>query len=196
MRAASLHDFTAAALPDPWTVLGRRLRPFCLGHALALERLRNPLYVGGSTPTRGHLLSAILICSSPAGWQGLNRSLTWYERWWLFRAQLTLRLAPRLVLLKAALLRGYMEAATETIPERWEPAEEGAHPAPSAVPPMVGLWLDLRAAGYSDTEALNLPLGLALWLTLASAAESGRVDLVTEHDTRLAELAATLASAN
>jgi len=61
--AASYHD---AAFPEPWQVLGLRLRPFSLGHYLKLRRL-GCAFVADDTQraTIGDLLLGVIVCSMP-----------------------------------------------------------------------------------------------------------------------------------
>jgi hypothetical protein len=54
--------YHAAALPEPFTILGLRLKPYSLGHHLLLHRIESP-FVSGVTPTYDDLALAVLICS-------------------------------------------------------------------------------------------------------------------------------------
>ena len=55
-------DYLSALYPDEHRVLGLRLHPFTLGHALLLERLENPFLVGGRLPGLGDLRLALALC--------------------------------------------------------------------------------------------------------------------------------------
>lgn len=57
-------SYVDAAVPEPFTVLGLRLRPLSIGHILLLHRLESPFVVADSPPiTIGDLAIACLICS-------------------------------------------------------------------------------------------------------------------------------------
>ena len=192
MRAATFPSFTQAVLPDPFVVFGRRLAPFSLGHAMLLTRLANPLIVGGARPTRAQLIQALVICSRPVNIDNPLGPLPLSLRSWAARISVLLRFRPSLLASRAAMFLAYVEAATEQRPERWlqGPATDASdHPSTERIPAMVGLWLDLLRLGFTHGEAFNLPLGFAIWAVMADAADRGQVDLVTEADERLYQMA-------
>lgn len=55
-------DFFTAAIPEPVTILGVRLRAFSLGHVLLLNRFGNA-YGIGTAPALPDLIQAVVICS-------------------------------------------------------------------------------------------------------------------------------------
>lgn len=57
-------DFYLAAVPEPRTILGLRLRPFSLGHVLLLHRVKSAFLVHTEgAPTYEDLALSVLICS-------------------------------------------------------------------------------------------------------------------------------------
>ena len=56
-------DYHAAALPEPFTILGQRLTPFSLGHLLLLRRFDNAFVIPGGVPTIDDLAFAVFVCS-------------------------------------------------------------------------------------------------------------------------------------
>lgn len=56
-------DYLAAALPEPFTILGQRLTPFSLGHLLLLRRFENAFVVPGGAPSIDDLAFAVFVCS-------------------------------------------------------------------------------------------------------------------------------------
>jgi hypothetical protein len=55
-----------AAIPEPFTILGLRLRPLSIGHLILLHRLESPFVVSsapGATISIGDLALACLVCS-------------------------------------------------------------------------------------------------------------------------------------
>jgi hypothetical protein len=63
---AIANNFFAAAYPEPWQVLGVKLRPFSLGHYLKLSRL-GCAFVSDKeeTATLSDLLLGVVVCSMP-----------------------------------------------------------------------------------------------------------------------------------
>lgn len=59
-------DYYLAAIPDPVTLLGLRLKPFSLGHVILLHRIESA-FVAGGVPTYDDLASSVLICSQTYG---------------------------------------------------------------------------------------------------------------------------------
>lgn len=58
----SSQEFYDAAIPEPYTILGLRLRPLSLGHMILLHRIDSPLVKGGNIII-GDMAVAALICS-------------------------------------------------------------------------------------------------------------------------------------
>jgi hypothetical protein len=56
-------SYYKTAIPEPWTILGLRLRPFALGHVLILHRFESPLVGDISTAISADLLFAVFVCS-------------------------------------------------------------------------------------------------------------------------------------
>jgi hypothetical protein len=62
--AADAFTYARAAIPEPYRILGLRLRPLSLGHYLLLKRFNCAfLAADASQATREDLLLAVLICS-------------------------------------------------------------------------------------------------------------------------------------
>lgn len=57
-----VQDFYLAAVPEPVTLLGLRLRPFSLGHNLLLHRIESAFVVGGKVGY-DDLAASVLICA-------------------------------------------------------------------------------------------------------------------------------------
>ena len=56
-------DFYLAAIPEPVTLLGLRLRPFSLGHVILLHRVESA-FVTGSDPDYSDLALSVFICAN------------------------------------------------------------------------------------------------------------------------------------
>ena len=95
-------DFFAAAYPEPWQVLGVKLRPFSLGHYIKLSRL-GCAFVSDKEEhaTLSDLLLGIVVCSMPNHvdqsrdefWQWLSRTEGGW-RWKLYKFGQWLRSKP------------------------------------------------------------------------------------------------------
>ena len=57
-----MNDFYRVCLPEPFTVLGLRLRPFSIGHKILMARIENAFEVGGQLGI-ADLVTGVLICS-------------------------------------------------------------------------------------------------------------------------------------
>ncbi len=60
-----LDNYVAASIQEPQTVLGMRLRPFCLGHLFLMKRLDIPFSSDDpdTTATPWDLMRAVIVCS-------------------------------------------------------------------------------------------------------------------------------------
>lgn len=75
-------NFFAAAYPEPWQILGVKVRPFSLGHYIKLSRL-GCAFVSEkeTTATLADLILGVIVCSMPTTvdpsadpfWQWMNR---------------------------------------------------------------------------------------------------------------------------
>jgi len=59
-----IEPFYLAAIPEPRTILGLKLRPLSLGHIILLNRVGSPFFTEGE-PSFADLATAVLICSLP-----------------------------------------------------------------------------------------------------------------------------------
>jgi hypothetical protein len=174
-------DFLNAALPEPYTLLGVRLRPFCIGHALLLAR-------HGLDPVRdtGGLVLAVVICAHrPEEFERVASSRLFRIRlaWW------RLRLGRFDVVEKIALLNDYMAANTLS-PKCWETDGKTFNPG---APFLQHLKITLQSRlNYSPSEALNAPLGAALWDYFSFWEAEGQADILSEQDKAMFNLAETM----
>lgn len=173
------HDHLRAILPDVTHVLGRRLRPFSLGHQLILRRLSSPFLEGGKRIRYDHVLEAAYVCSLTYedGYAWLNNPDTgkplrrWSHRltWFGFKSVNYNRAIETLA--------GHIRAA---------------HTAPSIVPkaesetvcrsPEASILIShALSIGLSLSDAFNLPLGLIVWLYITAGELRGTLALA-DHD--------------
>ena len=196
-------DFFAAAYPEPWQVLGVKLRPFSLGHYLKLSRL-GCAFVSSKEEhaTLSDLLLAVVVCSMPTTvdtekdpfWQWLaRRSGGW--RWRVY--SLCQRIKRKPVATPAeydAFLWGkrvgqvdlparvkmftdYMEACS-TSPPYVEEHQSTPPKASGAHWTQSVLSCLVAKGGYSMEEALNVPISRALSDFIKQAESDGAVRIL------------------
>jgi len=183
-----LPDYLKAAFPDPFTVLGKRLHPFSLGHALLLRRFEcDPV------ETLDQLIRAVIICSRPAA-RVLEAfddpRLNWKLKWWSFRLRrldrkrskrsAEHRSAPT-IKDRIALFHEYIACHTGNGPRVLESEEFGTG-GPSGAPFLQHLRTTLISRlHYSPAEAMDAPYSLALWDYYTYWENEGRADIHSEE---------------
>lgn len=181
-------QFAEAVWPDRWTVLGVRLQPMSIGHALLLHRLGNGFAPygreGGKEAGLSDLVLAVYVCSLPAGTAAarLEGGMPWKLRWWLWSLtwMTTRGTLPVLgVATQIGQMRSYV-AAQATGPRAWIKKSEGRpYGAPFLAQVVATLLADL---GVGWESALGMPLGLALWLCETRWEANGQLELATEDE--------------
>jgi len=194
----AVKDYFAAAYPEPWQVLGIRLRPFSLGHFIKLSRFKNAFVAEQSaTATLGDLVMGVAVCSMSNNadpskdefWQWWNQPAKFNLWAWLFR-KTPMTPAERDMVIwgksvgtldgwqeKAKLFADYITAHSEP-PGFWitdeKPARKsGAHWVHAVTSRLVS------ECGYTQDEVLNVPVCKALQDYLKSAEDQGAVRLVS-----------------
>ena len=173
---STLSQYAGILFGDRVKVLGKTLRPYCIGHALLLHLLDSP-YVSKGKRGDGDLLAAIYVCSRP--WQeaavGLKRKRTkWMLKLWDWQ---TGRFKTGYEMDVASLVfQGYLNNAW-TGPQSWEDMEvnETANGNSAGAPAVLVLKVALCSfLGASHEEALSTPIRQALhemptWLEVNGA---------------------------
>jgi hypothetical protein len=174
-------SFYEAALPEPFTILGLRLRPLSMGHLIILHRIGSPFVVDTEELTGlGDLAVACLICSKtyqegqelisdpdlPGALYRWGRRLT-KPHWWNRRREIDLAE-------KFGLFADYIKAATE-IPDHYWTQEGGSVDAPMVQTVKVQL---LMKTSLTETELLDRPWRLCLWDMLTIRALEGQLRFV------------------
>ena len=198
-------NFFAAAYPEPWQILGVKLRPFSLGHYLKLSRL-GCAFVSDKeeTASLSDLLLGIVVCSMPTTVDS-DKDPFWK---WLARTRGGFRY--RCYTIKQRLLRKPAATPAEYDAFRWGrrmgeidfPAKvklfsdylDANSSAPAyieerqATPPKASgaHWTQsvlsalVSKAGYTMEEALNVPISRALADYLKQAESDGAIRLLPE----------------
>lgn len=161
--------FLQAALPEARILLHQRLLPYSIGHEMILRRIRNPLRCNGDM-TVGSLFTAVFVCSNDydGAWAGLNAPNIpdTFEKWKRICGPFDV---PKLIKSFLAYVHDGMSC-----PELGQ-KKRGATPGA----PFVLMLLNVLQGklGFSRTDALNCPFGLARWHYCAYYEAEGSVKI-------------------
>lgn len=152
------------------TVLGVRLVPYTVGHAIVLQRLRSPYVLGGEI-NPSDLVEAVLVCSQPPLESIKSIKSIWRDAiLWLWGKRIA-----KLNLFsesdKFQLWLKDQSTAPEVLVEAGTKSKRPAMPWPERV--LVGC----VSLGIDADKALQIPIGDAERLILAHAEMHGQVDL-------------------
>lgn len=180
-----MNSYTSACFPDRWRILGLRLQPFCLGHALLLERYGSPFanaFQGEPIGEVGFadLLLAIFICSKPypqaaeAMGRGLGlsyRLFAWRCWWFAWRR-------PYAFVGRAAMFQRYMFDGVDG-PKTFSHGESGR---PPGTPMLLAVKQAGVIVGYSPAEALTVPWSQLLWEIAARKEAAGLLEVLNDAE--------------
>lgn len=152
------------------TVLGVRLVPYTVGHAIVLQRLRSPYVLGGEI-NPSDLVEAVLVCSqSPLESIKSIKSIWRDALLWLWGK----RIAKMNLMVESDKFQLWLKeqsTAPEVLVEAGTKSKRPAMPWPERV--LVGC----ISLGIDADKALQIPIGDAERLILAHAEMHGQVDL-------------------
>lgn len=172
-------DYFAATMPEPWTILGLRLRAFSLGHYKLLRRFGCGFVSDDPTvPTREDLILGVLCCSmTPAGFLEfidspgyLQEVQEWGTKIGLFDLNE-----------KAQMFKDYIEA-NSVMPLYWEEKQGGSSGAHWAQSVEVCLRSKL---GWTQAEIDSEPLSKCFADYFKFAENEGAVKLMTSEEIAL-----------
>lgn len=186
-----MDDFYSAAIPEPTTILGIRLRPLSLGHLVILHRLRSSFVTPDEPFTIHDLALSVLVCSMSYK-DGLklfeNRSMDSVFRLWHFKLRGGLLAWLRL---RKAVEIDYEQKATEFVeylrrhcrPPHYEYEPSKAIPIHCPEVQIVRVSL-MRSLGITDDEIMDRPWALCLWDHVTLKALDGNVKLTDREAIR------------
>lgn len=181
MVAELQSSFLRALVPEPYTVLGRKLKPFSIGHEILLERFGSHYALTSEkAPGYSDLILSVFICSrtfeeclSDLAHKrcGLRlRAWGWYCG--SFDVWEAKRFFARYI------------AEHATWPKKFW-VEKDISSKRSGAPFVQALKVRLQKdMGYSESEALNAPYSVALWNYMTALENSGVIRLFSEEDQR------------
>lgn len=195
-----LADFLKAAVPDPVTCLGIRLRPLSLGALLLLYRFENAFIMRPSKPGQwlnlaeyplGDLLQGILVCSQEfdqaqatladpglkkdmAAWGRQLEGPIWtrHTRAGKIRFQTRLRRASEIF--AAFIHRGRQYPCTK--------AEVGPEKEIGSPWPLLTLTALMGELNQDLTTAINQPLALSRWLVAGNGERQALLEVVERSE--------------
>jgi len=174
-------DYFTAAIPEPWQILGLRLRPFSLGHYRILRRFKCGFVDDASVEaTREDLIFGVLVCSmKPADFMTMIDSddcietmRAWGKKVGSFDA-----------LEKSKLFKEYIEAHS-AVPAYWE--EKQGSPSGAHWSQCVEVTLRSKL-GWTDDEIDNNALSKAFADYFKHAENEGAIRLMTQAEIELIE---------
>ncbi len=177
--------YLLAAIPEPFTVLGQRLKPFCLGHELLFQRFNISFAVGAEdAPEYSDLIAGVLICANTYE-DGLDdltsRWLPLKLRFWGWRC------GNFDVGEKIRLFQDYIDAHTKQ-PEYTRDGGESSEPGAPFIQSLKVT--QMSEFGMSESEALNTPFSVALWNYLTLQENKGAIHIVNDADRERWKIAA------
>jgi hypothetical protein len=153
--------YLKAAHPEPYRILGKQLKPFCLGHEILFQRFGNKFSVESQEePTLVDLLTGVFICSQP-----YTHGVTLDN----FSIPIRVRLFSKLVgysyLKKAAeQFARYIADHTEIPHFDLDARADDEVTESLGTPTLQAVKISLMAnLGLSEMEALNTPFSMAFW---------------------------------
>jgi hypothetical protein len=178
--------FLKAAIPEPFVILGKRLRPFSLGHELLLQRFENGFAIGSDRmPTIDDLVFAVWICSQP--YEDAIRSIQSP----LMGLRLRLwgwRIGKADLMDKFDLMLSYITEACQR-PEVWSKESAGSTGREMGTPSIQFLIMSATRNGWSYRESMDMSYPLAVWLMSAEAERENRLEIVNDRERALMKAA-------
>lgn len=166
-----------AAHPKPFTILGKRLKPFCLGHEILFQRFGNRFSIESKEdPTLEDLLTGVHICSQ------LYRKDATLDNFSIpIRVRIYAKLMGPSYLRRAyELFADYILAHSE-IPDFY--TKDDGPKDPVGTPTIQAVKVSLMAnLGLSEEEALNTPLSLGFWNHFSWAEAQGAIQIIDDDE--------------
>jgi hypothetical protein len=177
---SSLDEYVSACLPAPRTIAGVRVRPHSLGAALLLHRVGSPFVdLQNKNPGAGDCLLALFILSRPFAEAAVALNSTGCKAWMDKQSKRLLKSPVDHIDLQIA---GHI-AQGGSAPRFWP----GSGRQPGAPTIQVIKITLLAKLGFTETEALDMPLAQANWDYCAFWEMEGGLKLYNEEDLALIE---------
>lgn len=168
---------SATSKPCPM-VLGLRLVPFSVGHAILLHRIGSPFVLGGQAQS-GDLVEAVIACSQPAAEsiKSMASPFRWFPLW-LMRS----RIRSANLINECEKLKDWIEAQSDC-PEILR--KSGNQTRKATMPWTERILVGLVDIGFDESSVLNMPVVDAERLFLTKAEMNGDVELWSDENEEL-----------
>jgi hypothetical protein len=190
-----LDSYVKSLIPEPYIILGIELKPLCLGHIFLMKRFEcgfaseDPNYTGGIDD----LLLGLSICSRTYEEfiefiRDIDKFQEWSREWGLAIKKQIKKEKPFDLFSRFQLFKDYLKAGI-IIPKYWEnensddDRETGTHWTQTV------LHVLMSDIGYSQSEALNIPVSRALHEYFRYLEKNGAVTLMTDDDLEIIDKA-------
>jgi hypothetical protein len=179
-------EYALAVFPPQVRCVGLPLQPYALGHRVLLHAIGSGFVVGDRVPTFDDLISSVWICAHT--WEeniSLLRSpiRNWLhiKTWGLFKRRFD-------IVAEMATFARYIRES-DTFPEVDAPKD----PVKLESAWTARLEVFLRSRGFTESEAMNMPIAKGGALYAADNEEQGRIKLMPEQTKTLIEMAKEMA---
>jgi hypothetical protein len=190
--SVQLNNYTKALIPEPYTLLGIELKPFCLGHIFLMQRF-GCAFSSESPDTMGgidDLLLGISICSRTyeefLEFVNTPKELKeWTKKWGKYIKKETKKKNFD-ILSKFEFFREYLKSGI-FIPKYWE-LETSEHKEQSGTHWTHTVLNTLTSElGYTQSEALNVAIARGLQDYFRYLEKNGSITLMTDEDLEMLE---------
>lgn len=181
MPANTDERYARLMVPGRWVVCGRRMQPFCLGHAMVLHWLGNP-FAGGEErePGLGDLAQAVWVCSQ--SWERARERFGGW-RWRVFLWRFPKSAWAQQVGMEQ--LRQYLTFYMDR-PNQWTSKDKRGRDLGAPYLQLLRVRL-MTAFHMSHADAMNYPLNLASWDLAGEAELQGAKVMVNEQEAAIQE---------
>jgi len=173
-----LADILNAASPATPTVLGLRMEPFTVGHAILLHRLDSPFVIGGEI-TSSSLVEAVLVCSQSAV-ESVKTMASPFR--WLPLRLMRSRVQRSNLVQECEAMKSWIESQTDCPEVLQKPGCRAKRPT---MPWPERLLVGLVDIGFSESTVIQMRVADAERLYLTRAEMNGDVELWSDRDEEL-----------
>lgn len=159
--------------PQP-IIIGARMQPYSLGHHLLLSHFRSAFVTREGFPQFEDLIAGAFVCANT--WEENQKLLRAPFRRW-FTLKVWGLFAGKFDVARAIVALSRYIADGERYPVEIENPTSDQSSRQLYAPTSARLYRFLRASGFTETEAMNMPLPVAKFMDAATAEEAGTLEI-------------------